>query len=215
MASAASAGKFEWLVVVPDHEGVLTKRMEVRPKHFEGLKPNVDNGFWKMGGALLSEVPQENEGLKIQGSAMIALASSKEEVLEILKKDIYNSDLPVQVRFQTSLRDWEWGGKGKQEDLAVDKHKEAINIIENSLSILSEPQLLSSHNTNTIPLLHYIHLKSKIPINSPNHKTRISRPISTLMQRSRTSARRVPKVNFVSLPSTKIQSCYWNTGVDV
>lgn len=88
-------------------------------KHFEGLKPNVDNGFWKMGGklllfvilfiefvfvfvmervlvlvltgvgAILEEVPKEGEGLKFLGSAMVASASSKEEVLEILKNDIY------------------------------------------------------------------------------------------------------------------------------
>jgi len=73
--------------------------------HFEGLKTGLEAGFWKMGGkfhtkkwgrqllifsgALLDEVPAEGEGLKIQGSAMVALASSKEEVLEQLKNDIY------------------------------------------------------------------------------------------------------------------------------
>jgi len=40
-------------------------------------------------GAILEEVPKEGEGLKFQGSAMVALASSKEEVLEQLKADIY------------------------------------------------------------------------------------------------------------------------------
>ncbi|KAH8685513.1 hypothetical protein BGZ60DRAFT_364764 [Tricladium varicosporioides] len=90
MASTTDAGKFEWLVILPDHEGVLAKRMEVRPKHFEGLQKGIDSGFWKMGGALLEEVPKEGEGLKIQGSAMVALASSKEEVIELLKKDIYS-----------------------------------------------------------------------------------------------------------------------------
>tara|TARA_R110002060_G_scaffold24850_8_gene33827 strand:- start:434 stop:697 length:264 start_codon:yes stop_codon:yes gene_type:complete len=38
---------------------------------------------------LLEEVPKEGDGLKIQGSAMVALASSKEEVIEKLKADIY------------------------------------------------------------------------------------------------------------------------------
>jgi uncharacterized protein len=37
----------------------------------------------------LEEVPKEGEGLKFLGSAMVAQASSKEEVLEILKNDIY------------------------------------------------------------------------------------------------------------------------------
>jgi len=77
------------MVIIPDHGGALDKRMEVRPKHFEGLKANVDNGFWKMGGALLEEVPAEGAPLKIEGSCMVALASSKDEVLEMLKKDIY------------------------------------------------------------------------------------------------------------------------------
>jgi hypothetical protein len=38
---------------------------------------------------LLEEVPKEGEPLKFQGSTMIALASSKEELLEVLKDDIY------------------------------------------------------------------------------------------------------------------------------
>ncbi|KAN0108090.1 hypothetical protein V8E51_007832 [Hyaloscypha variabilis] len=88
MASTA-AEKFEWLVVVPDHPGALAQRLEVRPKHFEGLAPNKENGFWQMGGAILDDVPKEGEQLKFRGSAMVASASSKEEVLEILKNDIY------------------------------------------------------------------------------------------------------------------------------
>jgi len=67
----------------------LEQRMKVRPDHLKGLTPKVEAGFWKMGGALLDEPPKENEGLKIAGSCMIALADSKEEVLEALKKDIY------------------------------------------------------------------------------------------------------------------------------
>ncbi|CAL3967453.1 unnamed protein product [Diplocarpon coronariae] len=89
MASASASEKFEWLVIMPDQPGKLAKRMEVRPDHFEGLKAGIDRGFWKMGGALLEEVPREGDGLKIQGSAMIALASSKEEVIEQLKADTY------------------------------------------------------------------------------------------------------------------------------
>lgn len=40
-------------------------------------------------GLLLEEVPTEGDQLKPQGSAMIALASSKEEILQALKKNIY------------------------------------------------------------------------------------------------------------------------------
>lgn len=38
---------------------------------------------------MLSEVPKEGEGLKIIGSAMMAHAASKEEVMEMIEKDIY------------------------------------------------------------------------------------------------------------------------------
>jgi hypothetical protein len=38
---------------------------------------------------LLEEVPKEGDALKFQGSAMVALAGSKEEVLEVLRNDIY------------------------------------------------------------------------------------------------------------------------------
>ncbi len=37
----------------------------------------------------MEEVPKEGDALKIQGSAMVALASSKEEVIDQLKADIY------------------------------------------------------------------------------------------------------------------------------
>ena len=43
-------------------------------------------------GALLDEVPAEGDALKINGSAMVALASSKEEVLAQLKKDVYGEN---------------------------------------------------------------------------------------------------------------------------
>ncbi len=41
-------------------------------------------------GAMLEEPPKEGEGLKIFGSAMVAHAASKEEVLEVIKNDIYS-----------------------------------------------------------------------------------------------------------------------------
>ena len=38
---------------------------------------------------MLDEAPKEGEGLKINGSVMLAVAESKKEVLEVLKKDVY------------------------------------------------------------------------------------------------------------------------------
>jgi uncharacterized protein len=40
-------------------------------------------------GAMLEEPPKEGAALKIIGSSMMAHAATKEEVLEMLKKDIY------------------------------------------------------------------------------------------------------------------------------
>ena len=39
----------------------------------------------------MEEVPREGEALKFIGSALVAWASSKEEVIELLKKDIYGT----------------------------------------------------------------------------------------------------------------------------
>ena len=57
--------------------------------HLKNLKPDVDNGFWVMGGAMLEDPPAEGQSLKIKGSVMTAVASSKEEVIEKLKLDVY------------------------------------------------------------------------------------------------------------------------------
>jgi hypothetical protein len=49
----ATAKKTEWLVIIPDKEGVHEKRLEVRPKHFEGIKSFEESGKFKMGGEFL------------------------------------------------------------------------------------------------------------------------------------------------------------------
>ena len=56
--------------------------------HLEKVMPLHENGFWQVGGALFSEPPKDGE-MPIIGSAMIALAETKEEVVDAIKKDIY------------------------------------------------------------------------------------------------------------------------------
>lgn len=41
---------------------------------------------------MLEDVPKEGSPLKITGSVMMAVASTKEEVLEKIKKDIYHDE---------------------------------------------------------------------------------------------------------------------------
>ncbi|KAK3680620.1 hypothetical protein B0T22DRAFT_445638 [Podospora appendiculata] len=89
--SSAPARKYEWLVVVPDFPGALAKRIEARPVHFAGLKPAMESGLYKMGGAVLDEVPADDEptSLKMSGSTIIIVAESKEEILKVLRDDVY------------------------------------------------------------------------------------------------------------------------------
>ncbi|KAK5138237.1 hypothetical protein LTR08_003298 [Meristemomyces frigidus] len=84
------ASKQEWMVILPDKPGMLSKRMEVRPDHLSNLKPHVDSGFFVFGGASLEEPLKEGEAPKINGSVMLAQADTKEEVLEAIRRDVYS-----------------------------------------------------------------------------------------------------------------------------
>ncbi|RGP80562.1 dimeric alpha-beta barrel [Fusarium longipes] len=94
MASGAVSvppGKYEFLVVVHDKPNMLEKRLEVRGQHFENMKPHVESGNWKMGGAILNSVPKDDSpsSLDFAGSTLVCIADSVEQVREQLSKDIY------------------------------------------------------------------------------------------------------------------------------
>ena len=77
--------------------------------HLSNLKPNIDNGFFVMGGASLDEPIKEGEGPKINGSVMMAVADSKEEVLEELRKDIYATSGVWDVeKVSSPIAIWVW-----------------------------------------------------------------------------------------------------------
>ncbi|KAF2759478.1 hypothetical protein EJ05DRAFT_299341 [Pseudovirgaria hyperparasitica] len=86
-AMASASSKCEWLVIVPDFEGALQKRLEVRQKHLGGITPEPD--FWIMGGAFMGSKPKEGETPDMKGSAMICYAESEEEVRARLEIDVY------------------------------------------------------------------------------------------------------------------------------
>ncbi|OJD28801.1 ycii-related domain protein [Diplodia corticola] len=117
--------KYEWLIILPDQDGALPRRMEVRqrkqkekkereeeenpPKkitqanqsttllahtnrqHLSNLQ-TYPSDFWLWGGGFLEDVPKEGEPMKMLGSAMLAWAATKEEVLEKLKRDVYTEN---------------------------------------------------------------------------------------------------------------------------
>ncbi|KAI0973849.1 hypothetical protein F4678DRAFT_458631 [Xylaria arbuscula] len=89
--STPPAGKLEWLVVIPDKAGAHEKRLEVRAKHLGGIKPLAESGFIKTGGAILNDKPESDDATKFSfyGSTLVVVASSKEEILDVLHKDIY------------------------------------------------------------------------------------------------------------------------------
>jgi len=53
---ASTTGKYEWVVIIPDHEGVLDKRMEVRP---------CVNGFPRRYLGMLTEFKEAFRGLEV------------------------------------------------------------------------------------------------------------------------------------------------------
>ncbi|KAI1269998.1 hypothetical protein F5Y18DRAFT_421477 [Xylariaceae sp. FL1019] len=89
--STSPPGQYEWLVVVPDKPRVHEKRLEVRSKHLAGTASHVESGKFKTGGALLNEKPDSDDATKFSfyGSTLTLVASSREEVIELLSRDIY------------------------------------------------------------------------------------------------------------------------------
>lgn len=57
---------------------------------------------------MLEDVPKEGSPLKINGSVMMAVASSKEEVLEKIKKDVYADKGVWDMDKVSDLDDREW-----------------------------------------------------------------------------------------------------------
>ncbi|CCF39902.1 hypothetical protein CH063_10613 [Colletotrichum higginsianum] len=88
---ATTSTKSEWLVIIPDKPGSLATRFAVRSTHLKGVQPFRDSGVWKMGGPILHELPanEEPSSLKVLGSTIVCVAESKEEIMEMLKRDVY------------------------------------------------------------------------------------------------------------------------------
>ncbi|ERT00699.1 uncharacterized protein SPSK_08025 [Sporothrix schenckii 1099-18] len=83
------ASKIDWIVIIPDHDGALEKRMAARPEHLAGLAPRVESGAWTMGGATTAHPPIEGQQKPFNGSCIVAHAATQDEVLAEIKKDIY------------------------------------------------------------------------------------------------------------------------------
>ncbi|CAP99069.1 hypothetical protein E8E15_005471 [Penicillium rubens] len=88
---SSAPAKKEFLCILPDKPGAQAKRLEVRPKHLEGVKPNVASGAIVAGGAMLNAHPADGETPSFKGSMMLAVAENEAQVLELLNNDIYTT----------------------------------------------------------------------------------------------------------------------------
>lgn len=84
-----STSQFEWLCQIPDKPNALQKRLKARPAHLENLNPRIQAGQVVFGGAMLSEQPAVDGTPDMVGSVMLIKASSRDEVVELLKNDEY------------------------------------------------------------------------------------------------------------------------------
>ncbi|KAH6604545.1 dimeric alpha-beta barrel [Trichoderma cornu-damae] len=89
MATSGAPRTFEFVLVIPDKPGpqVRAKRLQ----HFSDMTPNLKDGWLKMGGGLLNEVPEDDDANKFDfaGSIMVLVAESKEDAINKIKDDIY------------------------------------------------------------------------------------------------------------------------------
>ncbi|KAM0312724.1 hypothetical protein ACHAPQ_012177, partial [Fusarium lateritium] len=60
----------EWIVLIPDIQGSLERRMSVRETHVQEMIKHIDSGLFQMGGATLYAD-------RVDGSAIIARAKSE------------------------------------------------------------------------------------------------------------------------------------------
>ena len=87
--SSSSAKQYDFLVIIPDLANSLQNRLDVRGKHLEALRPNIESGKVPFGGATLSKQPAEGEQPDMTGSVMLIKAESEEKIWEFIKGDLY------------------------------------------------------------------------------------------------------------------------------
>ncbi|KAK7744568.1 hypothetical protein SLS53_003454 [Cytospora paraplurivora] len=60
-------------------------------QHFENLLKKKETGAFKMGGAVLEDIPADEEvsSMKFAGSTLVVVAESRQAVIDLIKDDIY------------------------------------------------------------------------------------------------------------------------------
>ncbi|EFX01283.1 hypothetical protein CMQ_6225 [Grosmannia clavigera kw1407] len=89
---ASTSAQSEWLVIIPDYPGTVDKRLEVRGIHLANTKPLRESGVLKSGGAIVDDIPSnpaDPTTYKFAGSTLTVVAESRNDVVDLIKKDIY------------------------------------------------------------------------------------------------------------------------------
>ncbi|KAF4964441.1 hypothetical protein FSARC_7627 [Fusarium sarcochroum] len=85
---ASNTTKSEWLIQIPDLPDAKERRVVAFPQHIQRVKTEDPQDFWVFGGAILKDRAASGQPPVITGSAMMVLATSREEVLDRLKDDV-------------------------------------------------------------------------------------------------------------------------------
>ncbi|CCD23603.1 uncharacterized protein NDAI_0B05700 [Naumovozyma dairenensis CBS 421] len=98
----------EWCVIINDKKG--SDRSAFNSQHFAGIPALVEQGKVVCGGAIYNEPTEEGGNPTVAGSHLQVVADTKEEVMELVKKDIFakegiwDVDNAIIYRFDAALR---------------------------------------------------------------------------------------------------------------
>lgn len=76
----------EWVVIVYDKPG--SDRSQFRPQHLAALPPLVESGKLVQAGAIYKDVI-DGKPTNFAGSHLTVVADTKEEVIQIIKNDVF------------------------------------------------------------------------------------------------------------------------------
>ncbi|EGP86334.1 unnamed protein product [Zymoseptoria tritici ST99CH_1A5] len=108
-AEALRRHNHEWLVILPDQEGALQRRVQHRSTHLAELS-KYPSDFILVGGPYLGGPVQDDAPMDMLGSVILVRASTREEALGELRKDIFarkavwDFDQALVLPFKSTIR---------------------------------------------------------------------------------------------------------------
>ncbi|KAF5655430.1 YCII-related domain-containing protein [Fusarium heterosporum] len=91
----------EWLVIIPDHKGVLQRRYEIRPRHHVNFRRLHKEGHVSFAGPVFTQPCVKNpekEDRPFMGSVMVLRDVVRDDIYKLLESDLF---------IQEGIWDWE------------------------------------------------------------------------------------------------------------